>query len=309
MSRGPGRFQRAILAHVGKSKEPVCVESMRWALYEQMNGKIADDSSLPSKWNTSFGRAVKGLTSAMHPVLQVEKRELSSLEECVAHYPGKTLLANVRNQRRVLLPALLEWTKEESGALPAFNVAENEEFFLKKMAKTRLLQLRDEWLRLEPLMRPFLAKSESDELFYLFTKGKFLFQGMDLHSKKSFVEMAQQCCSSGVLPAAVADRLQSFCRAFISDQTAGALKLKSLVRAFAFVPDRSQCSLKEDTKEVLHLKRKAFVEAMPEFRPARPSRLLPGPTYDNFMDKLFDHTVFQKFNFVRIAPADAKDTG
>jgi hypothetical protein len=308
MSRGPGSFQRAILAYVEESKEPVSVESMRWALYEQKNEKVADNSCLPSKWNTSFGRAVKGLASTTYPALQIEKRKLASFEECVAHYPGKTLMASVRNQRQILLPALLEWTREESGTLPAFNAAQNEEFFLEKMEKTRLSRLRDEWLRLEALMRPFLAKSGSDELFYLVAKGKFLFQGMDLRSNRSFVKMAQHCCSSGLLPAAVADRLKSFYSAFISDQTAGALKLKSFVRAFAFVPDRgSRCSLKEDTKEVLHLKCKAFVEAMSGFRPAGRDFFELEKKYDKFMDKLFDHTVFQRYNFVRLAPACSED--
>jgi hypothetical protein len=301
MSRGPGQLQRAILEHISETTQPLTIESMRWSIYEQQEKpQIPVNGELPNKWNTSFFRAVNNLASESRSLLQIDRRPIASLEECIAFYPGKTLIAPIRRLRIELLPALLEWTQEKHGASPYYTVAEREKFFAEQLPQDRADWLGEEWSRLESLMRPTFSSTGSDELFLLFSKGRSLFRGIDVTSRLSFTEMVQRCCAAGILHRTVADRLRSFADEFISPAIANSLTLKSFVHKFANVPRWGQCSLRTDTLEALHRLRKPFVETMPGFRPAADS-WMREPTYSNALHKLFDQTVFQKFNFVRPA--------
>ncbi len=301
MSRGLGELQREISKYVGESAEPVTVEFMRWSLYERLGKpRIPEDGALPNEWNTSFSRAVNSLVSRSNPLLQIEKRRLASLEECVMHYPGKTLLAATRRLRTTLLPALLEWTREKLGAAPHYNTAENEQYLVEHLPQDRVRCLRVKWMRLESLMQPSFARSGGDDLLLLFAKGGALFRGIEIRSRHSFAELVRTCCVGGDLPSGVVGELRRFATDFLSPATAGSLKLKSFVHEFAHVPPRGQCSLCESTKEALHRLRKPFVELLAGFRPAE-NKCLRNPHYSDAMDKLFDQTVFQRFKFVRPA--------
>ena len=222
MSRGLGQLQRAIVGCVGEAAEPATVESMRWAVYERMKKPpIAINGDLPSEWNTSFGRAINNLASESRSLLVIEKRHMASLEECIVHYPGKTLQAPVRRLRQELLPALYEWTQEKYGASPHYSAADNEEYFLKRVSADRVNLLRREWVRLESLMRPSFTSLGPDDLFLLFAKGRSLFQGIDVTSRCSFAEMVQRCCRSDILPEPVANQLRAFSGRFLSATAAG----------------------------------------------------------------------------------------
>jgi hypothetical protein len=298
MSRGPGDLQRLILAYLSESTVPVTTESMRWSLYEHLGtAPTSPDGTLPNRWNTSFARAVNSLASESRSLLHIERRPLTSLEECIAHYPGKTLQVAVRRQRQELLPALLEWTQETYGASPRYGAAANEQYFVERLPPDRAMELRSEWCRLESVVRPAFAESGSDDLFLLLVKGRSLFYGLDVELKESFTELAKQCQHSGRLSLSAACMIRKFADELLSIHDTGSLELKSFVHEFAKVPTRGQCSLRRDTMEALHRLRKPFVESLPGFEPAQP-RGLRDAKHSDALDKLFDQTVFQKFNFV-----------
>jgi hypothetical protein len=300
MSRGIGNLQKLILAYVAEAGGPVTVESMRWQLYEQSNKPVLAEDFLPAKWNTSFARAVSNLASESRSLLRVRKRSLASLEECIAHYPGKTLQASVRQLRRDLLPALREWTQEKDGPWPHYNLSQNEDYFMKRVVPERAKRLRKEWMHLEALMRPLFVPTGSEKLFLLIVKGRSLFQEAEVKSHRSFTEMVDRCCKGDTLPAIIASQLRAFASDFLSATATGSLQLKSFVHEFAHVPRLGQCSLREDTVSALHRLRKSVVESLPGFQPVT-HNWFREPKHSVALHKLFDQTIFQKFNFVRIA--------
>jgi hypothetical protein len=296
MSRGPGDLQRAIIKFVAIATVPVTVESMRWDLCDQL-GKpaVLPGKELPPEWNTSFSRAVKKLASDSRKLITIERRPLESLEECIRHYPGKSLQVDVRRQRQELLPALLEWTQEKYGASPHYSLGQNEEYFVERLSESRRRWLRNEWGKLELLIRPRFADSGSRQLLLLFAKARALFCGLNVKSPFSFADIVKKSCAE--LSPELADQLRRFAKGFLSDTSAGALQLKSYVHKFANVPRHGRCSLRKDTLEALHRRRPTFVEAMPGFR-SRRSRFWREPQYPPALHKLFDQTVFQSFQFV-----------
>lgn len=296
MSRGHGELQRTIISHVQGAPTGLTVESMRWDLYEKLEKPMVPaGGELPPKWNTSFARAVKRIAADPRKFFGIERRRLKSLDECLSHYPGKSLRADVRHHRQELLPALVEWTQEKYGASPHYSEGENELYYVARLSETRRDWLRQEWTRLETLIRPTFAESASEHLLLLFLKARALFQGLNAKSPFSFAAMVRESCEE--LPKAVAEQLETFAEKFVSDTSAGALKLQSFVHEFASVPRHGQCSLRRDTLEALHRLRPKFVEALPGFNSGR-TRWAQEPKYPDALHKLFDQTVFQKFQFI-----------
>jgi len=299
MSRGLGDLQRAVISFVTNAAAPVTVESMRWDLYDHLRKRaIPHAGLLPPEWNTSVARAVKKLASDSRKYFTIERRPLISLEECVRHFPGKSLQIDIRRLREELLPALLEWTQEKDGASPHYSHGQNEVYFVERLSEKRRGWLRDEWEKLEALIRPTFAKTGSEHLLLLFVKAKALFRGLNVKSPFSFARMVEESCHE--LPATIAEQLRRFANRFLSDASAGALQLKSYVHEFANVPRHRQCSLRHDTLEALHRLRPKFVEAMTGFEPGH-SRFMREPKYPPALHKLFDQTVFQSFQFIRPA--------
>jgi hypothetical protein len=299
MSRGPGDLQRAIIAFITNATAPVTVESMRWDLYNQLQKPaIPISGQLPPEWNTSFARAVKKLAADSRRFFTIERRPLVTLEECVRHFPGKSLQIDVRLHRQELLPALVEWTQEQYGASPRYSQGQNEIYFVKRLTEKRRSWLFGEWKQLEALIRPVFAKTGSEQLLLLFVKARALFHDLNVKSPLSFANMVEASCPE--LPATVAEQLRRFAKKFLSDTSAGVLQLKSYVHEFANVPRHGQCSLKRDTLEALHRLRPKLVEAMPGFEPGH-TRFLREPKYPPALHKLFDQTVFQSFQFIRTA--------
>lgn len=296
MSRGHGELQRAVISHIQSATSPLTVESLRWELYEKLEKpEVPAGGELPGKWNTSFVRAVKKVAADPRRFFAIERRRLKSLDECISHYPGKSLQVDVRHHREKLLPALLEWTQDKHGASPHYSEGENEIYYVNRLSQNRRDWLRQEWTKLEALIRPTFAELASEHLLLLFLKARALFQGLNAKSPFSFAAMVELSCND--LPATVAEQLRAFAKKFVSDTNAGALKLQSFVHEFANVPRHGQCSLRKDTLEALHRLRPQFIEALPGFDPGH-GRFMREPKYPDALHKLFDQTVFQKFQFI-----------
>ena len=103
MSRGTGAIQNAILKAVFEAETPPSFEAMRWSLYPAAKNKPVADS-LPASWNTAFSRSLYGLADATKPQIRIERRPLKDLQECIRHYPSKTLNTMTRSIRSELLP-------------------------------------------------------------------------------------------------------------------------------------------------------------------------------------------------------------
>jgi hypothetical protein len=308
MSRGIGKLQRDILDYVNreyKNTKNIAYETMRWSLYDRFNNQpIPSKGTLPNKWDNSLKRAIIKLSSEPRKLLFLEKRRLSCLEECIAHYPGKTFQMEIRQLRLNLLPALLEWTQEENGARPHHNVAANEKYQVKQLLlNDKNSPLPNEWRRLESLLRPIYGRLvlNSDDLFILLVKGNFLFRNLNVDSSASFTETLQKCCDNGLVKGDVASQLRTFSNKFFPPHAAGSLKLKSLMHRFADIRSRGRCSLNQATLEALYRLRKNYVESLPDFQPANTDVWSLEPMKCNILHKLFDHTVFQKFNFVHLS--------
>lgn len=310
MSKGPGTQQEGILRALG-GERVWTAEALRWFLFEQGgNRELSHQGKLPNTWNTSFARAVDRLGELGR--IKITSRPLESFEECVEHYPGKTLKAEARKLRLQFLPVLLEWSQEKNGLGPKYGAADNEEHHLRLLPKDQVALLEADWPGLEERLRPLYGaapQAAAANLLKLICKGRYLFQSHDVAANGSLASGVEAACRSGALPDALASDLRSFLERFIPSGTAGALKLKSFIHELADVPRHGQCSLRGETLEYLRQCRNEVVETMDGFRekngkirkpwgPAAAEYEYPGP-----LRKLFDHTVFQDFDFIALASA------
>jgi hypothetical protein len=89
---------------------------------------------------------------------------------------------------------------------------------------------------------------------------------------------------------------------------AGFLRLKSYVHAFAHVPRHRHCWLKEITVDFLNRARPNVVQNLPGYiaprRPAGPPsrscRYMVEEKHSEKLNRLFDHSVFQRFQFLQL---------
>ena len=299
MSRGPGRVQQAIMMAIRRGPRAITEEALRWRLYEENCG-VGDVGDLPTSWNTRVRRAV--VTLAKTSALKVEERELTTLEECVDHYPGKTHDVAVRKLRQELLPVLLEWSRDRTGPKPRYTEAQNEAFHAEVIPEDQNAVLKERWINLESQIRPVFAPQGPNELLLLICKGRFLFQGGGVNVPSSFRALVQQCCDRSLVSTELASQLHSFAREFFPDEASHPLRLKSLIHAFAHVPRRREsgpCTLKKETLHRLLKERKKFVESLPDFRGGEPRGIFsPEPKHSPFIHKLLDMSVFQRFSFL-----------
>jgi hypothetical protein len=314
MSRGPGHLQEAILRSAADAAEKsLTVETLRWVLFE--NGKPprrTSPNNLSTGWNTSFRRAVEGLAERRRIIVQ--RRPLHTFEECVEHYPAKTLQGEARSLRLTFLPVLLEWTREKGGLRPRYDTSANEIHHLRQLRKDRrnVEELRSQWSSLEERLRSIygnVAKQHSDSLVRLICKGRDLFGIRDVHTSFSFTQLVEGALVTGLLPTDLMNDLRSFVDKFLPQTKADALKLRSFVHELANVPHSGQCTLRSETLKYLHERRRRDVEAMPGFRERK--RGFPKSwnkrsseyeyEYAPQLRKLFDHTVFQNFGFIALS--------
>lgn len=306
MSRGPGKLQDAILGMLRDPKQgKATIETTRWSLYEGM-GKpcLEPGAKLPTAWNTSFQRAAD--TLAEHGHITITRRPLENFEECVEHYPGKTLFADKRALRCKFLPTLLEWIRDPKGIGPKYGVEENERFHFKLLPEIIRKDIEIRWFRIEERLRPIYGNLQEspDNLLRLICKGSNLFRANNVEVRIALTHLIERACQERSLPEDLVDELRHLKNLFLPSHEAGILRLKSLIHEFAEVPRHGQCSLREETLEYLHAHQTEIVENMPGFRQEASPRCISWQKtnceYDPKLKKLFDQTVFQKFEFVSL---------
>lgn len=310
MSRGLGSKQERILSAIRDAGGiEMTSESLRWTMYEGFRGTLAEKfGKLDATWNNSFRRALLALGS--RGLITLTSRALESFEECVAHYPGKTLLTDARNIRLDFLPVLQGWITAERGIGPKYGTAANEKHHLNLLPKNEHDALVADWMNLEERLRPIYGtapRTASDGLLKVICKGRSLFRTGDVTAHGSLAELIGSACGSGSLSPEITASLNEFLDRFIPRETAAALEFKSLVHAFADVSRRGTCSLRKKTLEYLHDQKKETVEAMEGFEEKHPGVHglwnLPHKEYNypGSLRRLFDHSVFQKFDFIKLA--------
>ena len=243
--------------------------------------------------------------------MTINLRHLETFDECERHYPDKTLKTECRRLRQRLLPSLREWTSSSDGVSPKYDTAANEKHRIKLLSEDVLSEVRALWCRIEEMLRPIYGEADgpANDLLLLICKGLSLFGSASVEVDASLTGLIERVCTTRPLPGSLASDLRAFKERFLPARTMRALRLKSLIRELVDVPDSGQCSLKKETLEFLHKHQKGFVEAMPGFkfknRTERhvwePEFAVPRFEYDPSLKRLFDHTVFRRFQFVRLA--------
>lgn len=283
---------------------------MRWTIFAKIRRKpVSLDDELPTAWNTSFARAIKGLSHDSGAKIVIERRRLANLRECIDHYPGKTLVAQVRDLRTNLLPLLQELPKNpirqspiEEAWWPAtynplYNPASLERYHLGRLAKIDVDRLRSTWLELRAELKMAFAATMNDLIFSLLVTGAALFEEIGYTDRRSFREISERCCASGALQPDLVARVNRFADAFMRPSVGRALGLKSLLHAFVGMPRHGRYFLKDHTKKGLHKLRKDYIESLPGFHVERGTCVA---RYSALLEKLIDQSVFQEFRFVTL---------
>lgn len=317
MSRGPGSLQREIIKHLRARGGQSTLESIRWELHGQSNAGC----DLPKATAFAVTRAVRSLASvAQGKRLIIEKRSLANLEEWVAHYPNKTRRNDIRQMRIELLPVLVTWLRSAGGPGPLYTPDDNERFYARREEAniyTRMSQpdrgtpFASEWRALEVKLRPHLARSSSDDLFYLVARGKMVFLRGPIETRASFGDLFKRCADQKLLPPELLAELQSLSERFLSPEQAGALQLKSwLYRCVTSVIMRHP-ELKPEAIDALYAARPEYLKTLPGYEPQAKKRArglwIAERRWGNvvargsLLARLIDQTTFQKLNFVRLA--------
>jgi hypothetical protein len=299
MSHGPGIIQRAVLTHLANGNSLPSSECLRWRIYGELrpDRPINNLDELPGSWNATFARSIERLES--QGKIQTSRRRLKSLQECVEHYPGKTLQKSVRLIRLELLPILAKLASS-GAASPRYHTTANEAYWVRTAQNKDHRAWDTAWKKLLPGLQRAYGVAFDDRILGVIIKGKSLFEKSTFSDTRSFVDLAAGCAP--LLPPETAADLQHVVTTFLPADTAGALELKSYVHRFAYVSDSGagHYSLSSDTLKQLYNARKEFLESLPGFSLAN-RRYQPEPRHSPLLQKLFDHTVFQKFVFVQLA--------
>jgi len=297
MSRGLGRLQQAIVDRL-KQNGPTTVESMRW----DVRG-ADEDADLGVGSINAVNRAVKSLVA--RKLVKCSKRPLQSVEECIAHYPGKTLKAAIRRLRTELLPALLE-PGNSRAMYPRYSLADNEKFHYDGLSEIEQEVHRNNWLSVERELAAFLGAADDYEqrsrLFRLYAKSKSVFEAGRLEVTGSLREHLTRC--QPILPAELLERIERVYTSLLSAERAGNLQMRTFVHTFVNVSNKGSCSLKNDTIEHLSRVRRDYLESLPNYKrgtPGLPIMWREENRHDPILHKLFDQTVFQSFNFIEAA--------
>jgi hypothetical protein len=251
---------------------------------------------------------VLDLASASSPRIAVENRRLINLDEMFEHFPNKTLISAVRLLRVALLRPLADWNGTGTPPL-RYSPSQNEKFHLDKRPKA-LKRLTVQWASLEPLLvavLPTLDAADRMRLFVLIAKGYSLFQTRKVESPCSFGELARECMDAGLLPPPIREQVAVMDQAVLPDDKAGFLRLKSFVHAVVDVPRHRRCRLKTGAIEHLDKICPEVVHSLPGYKPKPPQPIGArfhfmfdsDPKHSDQLHSLIDHTVFQRFRFIR----------
>lgn len=318
MSRGLGSFQRDILKRIHR-QQLTALETLRWQLADEEGTR----GNLPKSGAFALERAVASL--AKRGLVTVEKRALATVQEWLTLYPGKTHRRDVRQLRIDLLPILADWVRSDEGPGPLFSADENERFFARAEGgplsariglrkKDRGVVFASRWRQIEPHLRALLAQSDSDDLFYLIARGKYLFTRAPIETRSSFGQLVDRCAANRVIPEALLADLNALRLDFIPEETVGALELKSVIYRFITSVVHRHPDLKSEALEALYKARPDYLKTVPGFRPpmdrkGRRAILLDpmrgGPSYEkgSVLARLIDQTTFHKFHFLSL-PAE-----
>jgi hypothetical protein len=309
-------LQREILRIVEEAEGPPTIEGLRWTTYQNLGYVIGRERKLPTKWNTSVRRAASGLFRGGH--INISVRRLANFEECVAHYPYKSLSDETRKVRETFLPSLLKWFRDPRGFGPKYGVSSNEKFYLESLGEAFHEELKIRWSKIEDWLRSLYgtAKNSPDDLLKLICKGRGLFresvflvrrihEGGGITVDAALTDLIEAVRRKQKLPDELATELEKLKELVLPRETASVLRFKSLVHELADIPRHGQCSLKQTTLDYLHQEMKTSVEKMPGFKQKEGLRYdFGGPPqfeYDSKLKKLFDHTVFQNFHFLSLS--------
>jgi len=297
MTRGLGRLQQAIV-YLVKENGPTTIESMRWYVRD-----ADEDADLGVGTINAVNRAVESLVA--RKLLKHSERPLQSVEECVAHYSGKTLKAAIRKLRTELLPALLEPSKSRMRC-PRYSLADNEKFHHEGLTEVEREVHRNNWLSVERELAAFLGAADDFEqrsrLFGLYAKSKSIFEAGRLEVTGSLREHLTRC--RPILPAELLERVERVYTSLLSAERAGNLQMRTFVHTFVNVSNKGSCRLKGVTIEHLSHVRRDYLESLPNYKrgtPVRPIMCSQEDRHDPILHKLFDQTVFQSFNFIEAA--------
>lgn len=322
MSRGLGDFQLSLLARLRSQGSPTTIESLRWDLADE-DGCSGD---LPKPRAFALQRAVNSL--AERSLLRVERRKLVTIQEWLAHYPGKTYRRDVRRVRIDLLPVLANWVRGQEGPGPLFNADANERFFARAEGADDSLyhrnfdrgaHLASRWKALEPELRKLLAHCASENLFLLIARGKNMFTGTRVETRVSFGELIDLCADEKILPEPIHAELESIRRDFIPPDVIGALKLKSVIYQFITSVIHRHPELKAEALRALYQAKPDYMRALPGYKPPTEPVMgrglwIPGQTWGGFVEprsalsRLIDQTTFQSFQFLAL-PDNEKHRG
>ena len=303
MPRGLGKMENRVLRFLRLGNSPsMTTETMRWCLYEQA-GDPDQSKKLPSAWYTSVARACRSLQDRR--LVRITPRRLESFEECVHHFPGKTLNPAKRDLRNHFLPILLKWFESAEGIAPKYTMAQNEDFHLDDLSEETIESLEHQWSLLEERLRPIYgtATESTNCLLHLICKGHSLFKDKDLKVNKSFSRILDDVCQRRLLPEEIMDELRTFQINFFSSHTRDFLHLKSVIHSMVNISSITKFCLNQAALQYVHEHDREFVENMPGYRMRIKIRNADLGNSDFFeyspeLLQLIDRTVFQEFHFI-----------
>jgi hypothetical protein len=301
MSKGLGKIEKKILVDLTQQGETTA-ESLRWSCFEATEG-YESGMDLSDSMSASFRSALRSLKEKN--LVIVGERALQNFDECVQHYPGKTLRGKVRTLRMALLPSLRQWVNAR------YSLADNEAYHAHELTEEEKLWLSDRWHRLEPGIRSEFNESSNNDLLLLIAQARFRFTGQGCDTKQSLGDLIGK--SSILLRSEQVQSLESLYARFLPLEARNLLALKSLIYQFVEPPGKNRGSMKhalklrDDTIQYLHKSEQTrnFIISLPGYKPGGEpfirSWLAPKTTFDESMHDLFDLKVFEQFNFVRLA--------
>jgi hypothetical protein len=308
MSKGHGALQRRIITQVREAPSFHTIESLRWKFFEEdLSERSQAVERLSTSANTSFLRSALKLEQSGQII--VEKRPLSSLQECVHHYPSKTLDARVRWMRQHLLPALVEWVTDKSGAGPRYGESSNEEYHINENPE-KVQTIGRQWTDIEKAVRHAFLETGDQPWLELICRVRFLLGMSNLKpvngASWSVAQLVNACLAQSRSNQSLGDRLREFSNHVLPKEESESLKFKSLIHTFTEIPHRRECRLKYETCEELLKRRPEIVRQLSGFREPPESRWLrqfPREVkhYGPEIHKLFDKKVFEDFQFLKPA--------
>lgn len=303
MSRGLGKIQVWLLEEVrSASCASSTIESLRWKYFET-HGDCCDQADLPNSTSIKVTRAVETLSD--RNLLTLTCRGLANFDECLLHYPQKTLSGKSRLIRNKLLPTLAE-AVEVGEITPKYDRAENERFMLKSLSEEQRSSVSERWQKFEKELRGLYgchggSDKEVQWLLRLIVRGSELFADSSVSCRWALEEILREIGSMECIPADTHQRLSGFCESIFPDDESSEIELKSILHQIAYISRNGAYSLRNDVLRMLHQSHEDFIESFPGTEVGHGVGRLVFPfrtKYDKDIQQLFNQAVFRKFTFI-----------